>query len=72
MLPGGPATRRAVQAKCPPRHEARAERRSDHPLLDIQPEHLDEALGATMPRHSGTGVDGWRFEHLRDMSGEDP
>jgi hypothetical protein len=72
FLPGGEATRRALRGKCPPRWEERAERRGDHPALDIRAEHLDEALGASMPRHSGTGVDGWRFEHLRDMCGEDP
>jgi len=61
-----------LQAKHPARTEAPGPRRVDHPVLRLLPEWLETALGSGMPRWSGTGVDGWRFEHFRDLCAESP
>ena len=71
LAPGGPDTVRRLQDKHPPRREPAGERRGGHPVVRMQMEHLQAALGSGMPRHSGTGVDGWRFEHFRDLCGGD-
>ena len=38
-----------------------------YPTLDYSAEHLRGALGTGMPRLSAGHVDGWRFEHFRDL-----
>ena len=72
-LSGGPEALQAIRDLQFPRgrpvgprgHEARGV--EPYPELSFGVDHLMRALGERMPRLSACHVDGWRFEHMRDL-----